>query len=138
MNRIFADSCYWIALLNSKDRLHAAAEAAAKKIGSAGLITTDEVLSEVLNFFAGRGSQLRSIAAQTVQGIRSDVRVTVVAQSRHSFDEALELYQGRGDKEYSLTDCRSFVLMRQQTIIEALTDDRHFAQEGFVTILRAA
>jgi uncharacterized protein len=137
MSRIFADACYWIALLSRNDELHAAANAAAERFGSAGVITTDEVLTEVLNFFSDRGSRMRSAAAQAVHGIRADARVTVVPQSRQSFDEALGLYEGRNDKSYSLTDCRSFVLMRQGTIREALTDDRHFVQEGFVAILRS-
>jgi predicted nucleic acid-binding protein len=133
MSRIFADACYWIALLSRRDELHDAAVAAKTKIGSASLVTTDEVLAEVLNFFCS--SQLRSAAGQAVQGVRADARVTVEPQTRQSFDEALELYQNRADKTFSHTDCRSFALMRRESIAEALTDDKHFVQEGFVAIL---
>jgi predicted nucleic acid-binding protein len=137
MIRVFADSTYWIALLNRNDQGHAPAVAAKNRIAAASVVTTDEVLTEVLNFFGGWGSQLRTLAAQTVMEIRADARVTVVPQTRQSFDQALDLYRNRPDKDYSLTDCRSFVLMRQEAITEALTADRHFAQEGLVAILAA-
>ena len=137
MIRVFADSTYWIALLNRNDQGHAAAVAAQNRIASASLVTTDEVLTEVLNFFGRWGSSRRALAAQSVMEIRADARVTVVPQSRQSFDEVLDLYRNRLDKDYSLTDCRSFVLMRQEAITEALTADRHFAQEGLIAILAA-
>lgn len=48
---------------------------------------------------------------------------------------ALELLGVRPDKSYSLCDAVSFILMRRNGISEALTTDRHFAQEGFVRLL---
>jgi predicted nucleic acid-binding protein len=60
--------------------------------------------------------------------------VHVLPQSRADFDAALALYAARADKEYSLTDCRSMVALRALGMIEVLTNDRHFTQEGF-TIL---
>jgi len=135
MTPIFADTCYWIALLNRNDQLHAAAVAAQKKIVNASLITTDEVLTEVLNFFGRHGLRLRSAATQTVRAVRTAARVIVMPQSRQTFDEALDLYENRPDKTYSLTDCRSFALMRQESITVALTADKHFVQEGFSTML---
>lgn len=136
MTRIFADACYWIALLDPRDQLHGAASAAKSRIGSAGLITTDEVLTEVLNYYGSRGQQLRTAAVDSVDGILADARVKVVPQSRESFDGALALYRSWTDKGFSLVDCRSFELMSQEGISEALTDDRHFKQEGFTALLR--
>lgn len=49
--------------------------------------------------------------------------------------EALGLLEARLDKDYSLCDAVSFVLMRQRGIQEALTTDRHFEQEGFRRLL---
>ncbi len=46
-----------------------------------------------------------------------------------------ELYRGRPDKEWSLTDCISFVVMRDEHLTEALTADRHFEQAGFKPLL---
>jgi predicted nucleic acid-binding protein len=136
MTRIFADACYWIALLHRNDQLHAAADAARKQLKNAHLVTTDEVLAEVLNFFSGRGQQMRAAAAQAVEGLRKDIRVTVVEQSRATFDVGLGRYKRFADKEWSLADCVSFELMTRDSISEALTDDHHFEQAGFVARLR--
>ena len=47
----------------------------------------------------------------------------------------LALYERRPDKQYSLVDCISMNVMRQERIQEILTHDRHFSQEGFVCLL---
>lgn len=136
MTRIFADACYWIALLHRNDQLHERAKAAQQELKNAQVVTTDEVLAEVLNYFSGRGQQLRAAAAQAVEGLRTDTRVTVVEQSRATFDGGLGRYKRFADKEWSLTDCVSFELMKRDSIAEALTDDRHFVQAGFVATLQ--
>ena len=53
------------------------------------------------------------------------------------FSEAFEAYRRRLDKEWSLTDCASFALMRERGLSEALAHDRHFEKAGFVALLRA-
>ena len=45
-------------------------------------------------------------------------------------------YEERQDKGYSLVDCISMATRRRQAILEVLTNDRHFMQEGFKVILR--
>ena len=62
--------------------------------------------------------------------------VLVVPQGRESFLAGLELYRARPDKGYSLVDCISMYTMRQEGITEALTNDRHFEQEGFRALFR--
>ena len=52
------------------------------------------------------------------------------------FDRALNFYHRHSDKEWSLTDCTSFIVMRDQGIKEALTGDKHFEQAGFVALLK--
>lgn len=49
---------------------------------------------------------------------------------------AFALLMARRDKEYSLCDAVSFVLMRQRNIAQALTTDKHFEQEGFIRLLK--
>jgi hypothetical protein len=50
--------------------------------------------------------------------------------------KGVQLYAQRPDKEWSLTDCISFVVMTQEGIFDALTGDRHFEQAGFVALLK--
>jgi predicted nucleic acid-binding protein len=70
-----------------------------------------------------------------VREILKDAGIEVVAQSHESFLAGLALYERRPDKQYSLADCISMNVMRQRRISEVLTNDRHFAQEGFTRLL---
>jgi uncharacterized protein len=133
---IFADTFYWVALLNPRDAFHSQAIAITAKIGSTKIITTDEVLTEVLNFLSESGANLRKRAVNvTRQLLNADSeKVTILSQSHATFLSGLELYQQRLDKGYSLTDCISMVIMKKMNINRILTHDHHFTQEGF-TIL---
>jgi uncharacterized protein len=101
------------------------------------VVTTDEALSEFLTFFAA-DAWLRDRAGRAVLALLSTPSIHVVAQSRETFLAGLELYQQRPDKGYSLTDCISMQTMRREGISDALTNDRHFEQEGFRALLRDA
>ncbi|MBL8880881.1 MAG: PIN domain-containing protein [Phycisphaerales bacterium] len=137
MSRVFADACYWIALINRDDELRAAALAAQQKAAHATVFTTDEVLGEVLNYFSKWGPSWRKQAVQIIEGIRGDRRVVVDEQSRATFDGGFVLFKSRGDKHYSLVDCVSFLAMTRHGITVALTNDHHFEQEGLSAKLRA-
>ena len=67
--------------------------------------------------------------------ILTDEDVTVLPQTRQTFLEGLALYENRLDKGYSLTDCISMNACRTEGITEVLTNDHHFAQEGFVVLI---
>jgi predicted nucleic acid-binding protein len=133
---VFADTLYWGAVLHPFDQYRAQVIRAREALGSIGLVTTDEVLTELLDGLAQRGSHLREVAARAVRTILSDRRVTVHPQSRESFLAGLRLYERRKDKGYSLVDCISMTTMRRQKISEVLTNDHHFMQEGFRIVLR--
>jgi predicted nucleic acid-binding protein len=130
----FADTFWWIALGNPKDAWHARVIAWEAAHSNSRLVTTEEILSELLTWFAGTGPAGRALASTMVRGVLSDPSVQVLPQTSADFLAALTLYEARPDKEYSLTDCRSMVALRTLGISEVLTNDRHFSQEGF-TIL---
>ncbi len=136
MSSVFADSGYWIAVLNPGDGLHAKATSESKKLEKARMVTTDFVLIEVLAFFAGRRASLREAAVKLVEGINSNPNVDVEPARRALFLEALEMYKKRTDKSWSLVDCSSFCVMTSRSITQALTHDKHFEQAGFVALLR--
>ena len=68
--------------------------------------------------------------------ILSDPAVHIIPQSHESFLSGFEFYAARPDKGYSLTDCISMHTMRREGLTEALTNDRHFEQEGFRALFR--
>jgi predicted nucleic acid-binding protein len=135
MKRVFADTYYWIALLNDKDQGHAAAELLGQSLRNDMLITTQEVLSEVLTHFSGYGRFMRQSVTAFVRNISSDPTIEVRAQSDQSFLGGLALYEARPDKDYSLTDCIVMEAMRNEGVTEILTQDTHFTQEGFTILL---
>jgi predicted nucleic acid-binding protein len=132
---VFADAFYWIALTNPADAAHDEAQALDQSLARLTILTTDEVLIEFLTFFGG-DPWLRFRAAKTAQGLLRKTNVRVVAQTRNSFLAGLELYSTRLDKGYSLTDCISMRTMREEGLTQALTNDRHFEQEGFRALFR--
>jgi uncharacterized protein len=107
MKQLFADAFYWIASINPGDNWHDRAIALTATLDQVQVVTTDEVLTEVLTFFAGRGTQMRRRAVQLVKSLLNNPRVLVLPQTHNSFLVGVELYEGRPDKQYSLPDCIS-------------------------------
>jgi predicted nucleic acid-binding protein len=132
---VFAGTLYWGAVLHPLDQYRTQVIRTRETLGDVRLVTTDEVLTELLDGLAQRGMHLRDAAAQAVRTIPKDRRATVHPQSRESFLAGLRLYEQRSDKGYSLVDCISMTTMRRQRILEVLTNDHHFIQEGFKIVL---
>lgn len=135
MKTVFADTFYWIALADPKDEWHGATKNVAKSHYPLHTVTTDEVLVEFVTHFCQGGPLLRDKAVKLVRRIRDDPNITVVPQSRESFDAGLDLYTTRADKKYSLTDCISMQTMKSRNVLNVLTHDHHFQQEGFTILL---
>ena len=138
MNSVFADSLYWIAMVRPADPWSEAAHEARARLGDVRIVTTDEVLSEFLTALSAGGPKMRRQAARIVREIISNPGVRVIPQSRGSFLGGLNLYELRGDKEYSLVDCISMSTARSESITSILTNDHHFEQEGFTVLIKRA
>ena len=134
---MFADTFYWIALTYSDDASHADAVAFDASPDRPPITTTEEVLIEFLTFFGGQGVFLRTKALAVTRHILSAKNIRVLAQTHQTFSTGLELYATRLDKGYSMTDCISMQAMRREGLTDALTNDRHFEQEGFRALFRA-
>ncbi len=137
MPEVFVDSHFWIASLFPRDQWHELALAARGSLASDTiLVTTKEVLTEFLASASRSGSTARQAAVNTVRAVLGNETIIVIPQSQELFDKGLDLYEQRLDKRYSLADCISMVVMRERGIQEVLTNDRDFASEGFVTLIR--
>ena len=137
MRAEFADTHFWVASLNPKDEWHEQATERERQIGvSVTVVTTEEVLSEVLNWFAGHGPYIRQAAASMVERIREDPNIRVIPQSSETFAKGFARYRQRLDKRYSLVDCISMVTVNELGITVILTNDHHFEQEGLEILLR--
>jgi predicted nucleic acid-binding protein len=130
---IFVDTSYFLALVNSHDEFHQLASNLGDQI-EAKLITTEAVLTEIGNALAK--SQWRELAVVTLNDLRDDEDVEILPITSQLFSKALKFYSSRMDKEWGLTDCISFVVMKERKLTDALTTDHHFEQAGFKSLLR--
>ena len=134
-DRVFADTLYWVAVLNPKDQWHRQAIETRKMLGDIKIVTTETVLIEVLNYFSEYGSQTRKSAVDAVRTIMIDEEIEYFSHSPETFLDALDFYERRLDKGYSLTDCVSMLTMKNLDVREILTHDNHFEQEGLTILL---
>ena len=133
MKSVFADTAFYVALVNPRDALYATAVAVARKFQGT-LVTTEYVLVELGNRLSRSGD--KDIFVELIRRLEGDARVVVVPAGPALFQQGFQLLANRLDKDWSLTDCISFVIMQERGIIEALTGDHHFEQAGFVTLLK--
>ena len=135
MTTWFADTFYFLALLVRNDPAHPRAQALASSHQPARkLITTAWVLTEVADALSAPAN--RPGFLNLLKLLRSNPLVEVVSADAALFDHGVDLYARRPDKEWSLTDCISFVVMTERGIVEALTGDHHFEQAGFRALLK--
>lgn len=134
MRIVFADTGYWEALLNPNDKLHAKAMDVSASLGRVRQVTSEMVLDELLAALSK--VPVRPYAIQGVDAIRRNPNVEVIPQTSLQFSRAFGIYRGMVDKDWSLTDCASFEIMRERSLTEALAHDHHFVQAGFVALLR--
>jgi uncharacterized protein len=131
--RAFADTVYYLALLNADDELHARATEITPTFRGR-IVTTVWVIAELLDALSRPPH--RDLVTRFVHDLLVDPDVTVVPADQELFQAGLSLFSRRPDKEWSFTDCVSFVVMQREGISDALTADRHFEQAGFVCLLR--
>jgi predicted nucleic acid-binding protein len=98
------------------------------------ILTTEFVIIELANSFSRAAG--RATVTHFVRSVRNDGNTTIVPASSELMQRGFDLFSQRADKEWSLTDCISFVVMQDHGVTEALTSDGHFEQAGFKALLR--
>ncbi len=135
MISVFADTLFWVAVINPLDQWHERAVGAERRLQGWRFVTTEPVLLEVLNYFSGYGPESREYSVRIVYLLLERADVLTLEQTHDTFIEGMALFRNRPDKGYSLTDCISMNAMRSLGVTEVLTHDRHFTQEGFSILL---
>jgi predicted nucleic acid-binding protein len=131
---LFVDTAGWMACADAADPAHAGAVAARDEALEAGrvLLTTDYVVDETLTLVRLR---LGLPAAEKWWAqVEASPRVRWQWIDAARSDKGRALFFRYRDKDYSFTDCTSFVVMRELRLKEVLTTDRHFRQMGFHTL----
>lgn len=78
----------------------------------------------------------RELFTALLDGLKGNAKVTIIPASQELFDRGVEFFRERPDKEWTLTDCISFVVMADEELTDALTGDHHFEQAGFKALLK--
>lgn len=133
MRAVFADTSFFLALLDRGDSLHVQAIIESRVPGRRYL-TTEHILVELgdgLNTPPLRGE------FQAVQDmVHRSAEWEVVPASPELYKSGLDIFRRHRDKSWQMTDCISFAVMRRRHLREALTGDAHFEQAGFKALLR--
>lgn len=133
MNEVFVDSFYFFAILNPRDAAHAGAVEISRR-STRPMVTTTWVLTEVADGLARSAN--RQVFRRLLARLRANPENQVIPASDDLFEKGIALYDARPDKQWSLTDCISFVVMGDRGIREALTGDHHYEQAGFTPLLK--
>lgn len=130
---ILADCGYFVALLDPDDGLHSRAIRWSRRL-SEPVLVSEYVLVEAFSFFSAPRNRFRphGLLAQ----LQSDETFEIVYDSSEWFQKGVAFHKARPDKEWSLTDCISFLLMQERGVTRALAFDHHFEQAGFEALLR--
>lgn len=129
----FIDTVYLLGRLNPRDRWHDRAVEISQTV-RAPFVTSSAVLIEVADALAHRSR--RRWADEAIADLRADPDVSCIGVDERIVSSALDLYRQTADKDWSLTGCTSFVIMRRERLTDALTADLHFVQAGFRALMR--
>ena len=135
MLKVFVDTAAWIALVNTRDSLHSRAQQVIRGLReqNALLVTSEFVFLEVANSLSAPA--FRTQAIELIDGLRILPNLLIADADTTLLAEGMNLYRARLDKEWSLTDCTSFIVMQRELIAQAFTSGHHFEQAGFVILL---
>jgi uncharacterized protein len=136
MKMVFVDTSAWLALINKADLRHVKAKKVRDHLtkNHFNLLVTNFILVETANALSR--IPFRKAVIQLISFIQSSENIRIIEIDKNLFRKAWELYSERADKEWSLTDCASFVVMTTMGITEAFTSDHHFEQAGFKALIK--
>lgn len=132
MNAVFADTYYFLGFANRKDKAHSKCVEFSNRTDRS-VVTTEWVLTELGDAFC-RG-RYRKVFRMLLDDLEQVPGAIVVPANHELFLRGVALFDSRDDKQWSLTDCTSFVVMQEHGLVDALTSDHHFVQAGFNALL---
>jgi len=135
-NSLFIDTSGWAYLVDRHNPFHDAVRAVYQHAlhQQRLLVTTNYVIAELVPLLASRSRIPRQQIFTFVDALKVAPHIEIIHIDPALDAEAWVLLKARIDKEWSLVDASSFVIMTMQGMTEALTTDHHFTQAGFVRL----
>jgi len=135
MRQIFVDTSAWDAIADSGDPNHDVALLFRDEIaGQCQLVVTNYILDELYTLLLMNVGYQRAVDFKGKLDVLVEEGILeVVWVSEDIAAETWTVFQRFNvDKQWSFTDCVSYVVMKQRGIIEVFAFDDDFAQMGFV------
>ena len=129
MERVFVDTGGWYAAIARKDHDHEAAKEFLSD-NRLQLLTSDYVMDETVTLLQSRVGH--SYTVKFLDALQTSEQIELIQLSSSHLTKTIELFRSRPDKDWSFTDCSSFVLMREYNIQYAFAFDEHFRQAGYL------
>lgn len=139
MPNVFADTSGWAHLFDPKEPHHSSATTIYHRTQQRGykLIATNYVVAELASLLISPLRIPRPRIITYIEGLRASPYVEIIHIDPTLDQQAWRLFSARQDKNWSLVDCVSFIVMQQRSITDALTTDHHFEQAGFIRLLKS-
>ena len=127
--KVFVDTSVMFPLVSEGDPEHDRAGRIVRAVAETPheFVSTNYVVVECLSLLQRR--QGMAAAARFLDYVKAHVTVVWMDDARHA--EALRAWGRAGQRDLSIVDCSSFLVMREQGIHAALAFDRHFLAAGF-------
>jgi len=134
MKCAFVNTSAWFAYANRAYRDHRNVKSVFTHFGGR-LVTSNFVMAETVTLCMRRlGHRVAVMLGDTLLYSRT---IDLVRLTPEDEQAAWSLFKERSDKQYSFTDCTSFVIMRRHGLATALALDEDFAHEGFEVLPEA-
>ena len=127
------DTSYLLALISKNDQYHTITKAHWQQllIEDCLFIITSYIFDETVTYLNSRYQHQSAIEIGEI--LLNHKNITFIHVDKKLFNQGWNDFKKYSDKQFSLTDCISFIVMRQHRVITALTFDKHFVQAGFKT-----
>jgi uncharacterized protein len=134
--KIFVDTSAWLALVNKSDAAHQKARKVRDTLlkDHIEFVVTNYVMVEIANALCK--APHRETAVKLINFIEMTENIQIVEIDKEIYKEVWRVYSTYMDKEWSLTDCTSFEVMKERGITKAFTTDKHFEQAGFDILIK--
>jgi predicted nucleic acid-binding protein len=134
---VFMDSAGFLALWDTGDEHHTAASRLQEELAGnrRRFLTTEYIVDETITLLLIRHSH--TAAADFLDTVERSEALRLEWIGPERFHAAAGLFRRHADKQWSFTDCVSFMIMRELRIRDAFTTDHHFRQAGFVPLLKS-
>ncbi len=132
--KLFVDPSAWVAICDSRDDCHQPALVFNRKIARKfTLVVTNYILDEIYTLLLNNAGYTKTLDFQrTLEILIQEGVVELIWITPEVARQAWVIFERfNTDKQWSFTDCTSYVVMQEQGITDVFTFDRHFSQMGF-------